>query len=731
METKKKKSYQLRQNGKKYILTTSTPKENAVKMDVTSITERYFSREFTLDELKSLDAIFSLIKSSSDAIDFIDKALRQEKVEIKEYGGFVFIIFYFFSKGIVNKVIIPLGKLGSKLKLISPGKISSDKNVDEGDFFGKLKSLISTSKDKKNIEEFKYNAEQEDININEITDITKSHPEFTIKDKNINRYNLDIDEIETNKIGPFIEGANTASSTETSQYYQNNLEQNVVTGEIMKSLQPNVLSYKNIDGSSLEGFDSQYSRYSVPLPFYDGNQFIDKLDSATQFIPSYGTSSVEVPFKSSQYITEDITNKELMTQDKFAKPYITGITDQELMTQDKFEKPYITAITDQELMTQDKFAKPYITGITDQELMTQEQFAKPYITEGTTSEEFMTQDQFGKQYITATKDKFTKPYITAITDQELMTQEQFAKPFTTEGATSEELMTKDKFAKPYITAITDQELTQEQFTQPFITEGTMSKEVVTHDQFKKPFITATTDLGANQFIDEAITNKELITQDFATNQYITEDITNKDLITEDFALNQFRKKDSTTYQIQTDHELMTQDKFTKPYITAITDQELTQEQFTQPFITEGTTSEQLIAQDKLAKPYITATTDQFAKPYITAITGQELMTQEQFAKPYVTEASKGKELITQDLSTTQFISEVSTGKELMAQEQFARPFMTEPSLGKELMAQDLSRSQYIPEETTQKLYVKKDLTLNKFKKGKAAKKKICKKRINN
>ena len=474
METKKKKSYQLRQNGKKYILTTSTPKENAVKMDVTSITERYFSREFTLDELKSLDAIFSLIKSSSDAIDFIDKALRQEKVEIKEYGGFVFIIFYFFSKGIVNKVIIPLGKLGSKLKLISPGKISSDKNVDEGDFFGKLKSLISTSKDKKNIEEFKYNAEQEDININEITDITKSHPEFTIKDKNINRYNLDIDEIETNKIGPFIEGANTASSTETSQYYQNNLEQNVVTGEIMKSLQPNVLSYKNIDGSSLEGFDSQYSRYSVPLPFYDGNQFIDKLDSATQFIPSYGTSSVEVPFKSSQYITEDITNKELMTQDKFAKPYITGITDQELMTQDKFEKPYITGITDQELTTQDKFAKPYITGITDQELMTQEQFAKPYITEGTTSEEFMTQDQFGKQYITG------KPYITAITDQELMTQ--------------------DKFAKPYITAITDQELTQEQFAQPFITEGTTSEEFMTQDQFGKQYITATKDKFTKPYI---------------------------------------------------------------------------------------------------------------------------------------------------------------------------------------------------------------------------------------
>ena len=128
MESKKKKSYQLRQEGKKYILTTSSVKEDAIKMDVTSITERYFSREFTLDELKSLDAIFSLIKSSSDAIDFIDKALKQQKVIIKEYDGLVFIIFYFFSKGIVNKVIIPLGKLGSRLKLIASDKISSGKN---------------------------------------------------------------------------------------------------------------------------------------------------------------------------------------------------------------------------------------------------------------------------------------------------------------------------------------------------------------------------------------------------------------------------------------------------------------------------------------------------------------------------------------------------------------------------------------------------------------------------
>ena len=100
-----------------------------------------------------------------------------------------------------------------------------------------------------------------------------------------------------------------------------------------------------------------------------------------------------------------------------------------------------------------------------------------------------------------------------------MTQEQFTKLFITEGTTNEELMTKDKYAKPYITSITDQELmTQEQFTKPFIREGTTSKEVVSQDQFKKPFITATTVLGKNQFIDEVITNKELITQDFATNQ---------------------------------------------------------------------------------------------------------------------------------------------------------------------------------------------------------------------
>ena len=40
-------------------------------------------------------------------------------------------------------------------------------------------------------------------------------------------------------------------------------------------------------------------------------------------------------------------------------------------------------------MTQDKFSKPYITAITDQELMAQDQFTKPFITEGTTSEELI------------------------------------------------------------------------------------------------------------------------------------------------------------------------------------------------------------------------------------------------------------------------------------------------------------------------------------------------------
>lgn len=513
----KKKSYQLRQNGKKYILTTSSQKEDAIKMDVTSITEKYFSREFTLDELKSLDTIFNLIKTSSDAIDFMDKALRQQKVIIKEYDGLVFIIFYFFSKGIVNKVIIPLGKIGSKLKLISSGEKSADNKFDASELFGKFKSvnlnipntenMISTSTDKnsgRSAVNLRHNVEQADINLNTVTDLTKSNREIKIT----NKYNLDTNEVDTNNIGQIIEGTNTASTPETSQYYQNNLDANILNEEVMKSLQPRSQSFKYIDSSSLKQYESQYNINSVPLPFYEGNQFIDKSDSSAQFIPSYGTNSVEIPNKpaptlpilneisSSMELThENLTNNEIMTQGNEINEY--DITNNELMRQDFATNQFtIEDITNKELTTQDFETNQFTTeDITNKDLITQDFVSEQLNIGDVKNNEFITQDfttnqfnigddKINYRFITKdilTKNKFDTHYLPSNRyATEINTNQLTNEDFTTNQLTTEEITNNDIITQTNLFTSLDN-INKRVITQaPNITESTTNLEYLIH-----------------------------------------------------------------------------------------------------------------------------------------------------------------------------------------------------------------------------------------------------------
>ena len=119
-----KNTYQLRQGEKKYILITSLAGET-IKLVCNSF-DQSFTREFTLDELRSLDQLFYEIKSSKEAIDFIDKALKIQKVGVKEKDGIVKLIFYITTKGIVHQIDIPLRKIGEKANFSDNNLISNE-----------------------------------------------------------------------------------------------------------------------------------------------------------------------------------------------------------------------------------------------------------------------------------------------------------------------------------------------------------------------------------------------------------------------------------------------------------------------------------------------------------------------------------------------------------------------------------------------------------------------------
>ena len=105
-------TYKLDQGGKVYMLTTSIVGENIrlACRNSSSPKNKKYSRDFSVDQLRKLDKIFNVLKSPLSAIQYIDEALRQQKVGVTEENNGIKITFYITTKGITNQIDIPLGE---------------------------------------------------------------------------------------------------------------------------------------------------------------------------------------------------------------------------------------------------------------------------------------------------------------------------------------------------------------------------------------------------------------------------------------------------------------------------------------------------------------------------------------------------------------------------------------------------------------------------------------------
>ena len=106
-------TYKLVQNNKQYILTLSI-EGNAIRISCKNELEPSidYTRALTIENLRQLDPIFNIISSPLDAIKWIDKALKVQKVQIvDDYSSFK-IVFHITTNGITHQVEIPMGKKG-------------------------------------------------------------------------------------------------------------------------------------------------------------------------------------------------------------------------------------------------------------------------------------------------------------------------------------------------------------------------------------------------------------------------------------------------------------------------------------------------------------------------------------------------------------------------------------------------------------------------------------------
>ena len=112
-------SYNLEQNNKRYILTSSI-QGDSIKITCKNELEpqNLYIRNFTLESLKKLDAIFDKIKTPLEAMDWIDKAVKIKKIRVVEDNTSFKIVFNITTKSISNQVEIPMpdeGKFSSNI----------------------------------------------------------------------------------------------------------------------------------------------------------------------------------------------------------------------------------------------------------------------------------------------------------------------------------------------------------------------------------------------------------------------------------------------------------------------------------------------------------------------------------------------------------------------------------------------------------------------------------------
>ena len=166
---------------KEYILTTSIL-GNIIRISCKDkLNEKFsFSRDFSLEELKKVDDFFNKIQTPLEGLDFIDKALKKQKVGIYEEKDSLKVVFYVETQGNEHQLEIALGgdkSIKSKQEDIVGVElnINQDKNLEQNEINNNIsESIPIISSDEKNENNNDIQMNTYDNNINSQINISES-----------------------------------------------------------------------------------------------------------------------------------------------------------------------------------------------------------------------------------------------------------------------------------------------------------------------------------------------------------------------------------------------------------------------------------------------------------------------------------------------------------------------------------------------------------------------------
>ena len=302
-----KNDYQLKQGERYYILTTSLLGDT-IKIVCKNKSGPSYPKIFTLDEFKSLDKDFYNFKSVYEALEFIDKTLRNQKVGVKEENGGVIITFFINENGLIHQIDIPLGDY-----------------IPENNFGA---SLLNHQY------ENTYLTQNQNYDTFQNLDSTPTYSNNAFDFQTTNNY------IQTDNLGYNIGDTNNFN-------FESNLGNNIDYGK--NTFRMKIRKNDNFDISGFEQNEFKY-RSSQPLPSFDSNQLLNNQNSSNQYVETYGLTSVELPISTtptlpiSSYTNEQLTNDlisnnqfEVENTNQFNNDYTTN---NQLFTQNNIENNY-------------------------------------------------------------------------------------------------------------------------------------------------------------------------------------------------------------------------------------------------------------------------------------------------------------------------------------------------------------------------------------------------------
>ena len=259
-------TYNLSQDGKQFLLQSSLI-GNRLRLSCKSVSNQKikFVREFTIEELKQLDKIFSSITTPYEALQCFDTIMKNQKMSISESFEVINIKFYIKTEEEEHQMELPF-----------------------------IEEYTSSTKNENIINDF------QNLNLNNLNTTETGYSNY---DTNIN-----IENIDTTYNIPI-----TSTTYENvSDNYLQNIETSTTTNNIIENTNTNI-DYTNY--TNAQDITNQYQEITTNITDYNNYNTYNEYQSTSE--------PVNIPIETNNQTTYETTNYDYNT----SIPYITPVED--------------------------------------------------------------------------------------------------------------------------------------------------------------------------------------------------------------------------------------------------------------------------------------------------------------------------------------------------------------------------------------------------------------------